>query len=61
MDGKYFQGRGPNTQAYTHSLEATHHVFMNLDSAKAGRGRGGGGFCSSSLRRPLHSLHDLGW
>jgi U4/U6.U5 tri-snRNP-associated protein 2 len=32
--GKYFQGRGPNTQAYTHSLEATHHVFMNLDSAK---------------------------
>jgi len=34
--GRYFQGRGPNTQAYTHSLEATHHVFMNLDSAKAG-------------------------
>uniref|UniRef100_A0A7S0XB69 Ubiquitinyl hydrolase 1 n=1 Tax=Mantoniella antarctica TaxID=81844 RepID=A0A7S0XB69_9CHLO len=32
--GKYFQGRGPNTQAYTHSLEATHHVFMNLESAK---------------------------
>ena len=24
--GKYFQGRGPNTQAYTHSLEASHHV-----------------------------------
>ena len=32
--GKYFQGRGPNTQAYTHSLEASHHVFMNLDSGK---------------------------
>jgi len=32
--GKYFQGRGPNTQAYTHSLESQHHVFMNLDSAK---------------------------
>lgn len=32
--GKYFQGRGPSTQAYTHSLEESHHVFMNLDSAK---------------------------
>ena len=28
--GKYFQGRGPATVAYTHALEASHHVFMNL-------------------------------
>jgi U4/U6.U5 tri-snRNP-associated protein 2 len=28
--GKYFQGRGPATVAYTHALEAGHHVFMNL-------------------------------
>jgi U4/U6.U5 tri-snRNP-associated protein 2 len=32
--GKYFAGRGPNTHAYTHSLEATHHVFMNLHTGK---------------------------
>jgi U4/U6.U5 tri-snRNP-associated protein 2 len=32
--GKYFQGRGPNTQAYTHALEAAHHVFMHLDTAR---------------------------
>ena len=28
--GRYFQGRGPATFAYTHALEAGHHVFMNL-------------------------------
>ena len=28
--GKYFQGRGPNTQAYTHALEAGHHMFMQV-------------------------------
>ena len=28
--GKYFQGRGKHTQAYTHSLQEAHHVFMNL-------------------------------
>ena len=28
--GKYFQGRGPATMAYTHALEAGHHVFMKL-------------------------------
>ena len=33
--GKYFQGRGPNTHAYTHALEASHHVFMRLDDGKA--------------------------
>lgn len=28
--GQYFQGRGKGTHAHTHSLEALHHVFMNL-------------------------------
>jgi U4/U6.U5 tri-snRNP-associated protein 2 len=32
--GKYFQGRGPSTHAYTHSLEAGHHLFMKLDSGR---------------------------
>lgn len=32
--GRYFQGRGPATHAYTHSLEAGHHLFMQLDSGR---------------------------
>jgi len=28
--GKYFQGRGINTHAYTHSLVQDHHLFINL-------------------------------
>ena len=28
--GKYFQGRGISTFAYTHSLEEDHHMFINL-------------------------------
>mmetsp|Transcript_1843 Transcript_1843/g.3789 ORF Transcript_1843/g.3789 Transcript_1843/m.3789 type:complete len:584 (+) Transcript_1843:83-1834(+) len=32
--GKYFQGRGPTTHAYTHSLEMGHHLFMKLDSGR---------------------------
>lgn len=32
--GKYFQGRGPGTHAYTHSLEEGHHLFMKLDSGR---------------------------
>lgn len=28
--GKYFQGRGKETNAYTHSVQAFHHVFLNL-------------------------------
>ena len=32
--GKYFQGRGPSTHAYTHALEAGHHLFMKLDSGR---------------------------
>ncbi|KAJ1260482.1 hypothetical protein BS78_10G236000 [Paspalum vaginatum] len=33
--GKYFQGRGLKSHAYTHSLEAGHHVFINLQTEKA--------------------------
>lgn len=32
--GKYFQGRGKATPAYTHSVQAAHFVFMNLSSAR---------------------------
>jgi len=33
--GKYFQGRGKLTPAYTHSVQAGHFVFMNLHSGRA--------------------------
>jgi U4/U6.U5 tri-snRNP-associated protein 2 len=32
--GKYFQGRGKHTQAYTHALQEGHHVFMNLTDGR---------------------------
>lgn len=32
--GKYFQGRGQNTHAYTHSVSETHHVYMNLSTLR---------------------------
>ncbi|KAF3642146.1 U4/U6.U5 tri-snRNP-associated protein 2 [Capsicum chacoense] len=32
--GKYYQGRGQKSHAYTHSLEAGHHVFINLRTEK---------------------------
>ncbi|XP_039299584.1 U4/U6.U5 tri-snRNP-associated protein 2-like [Nilaparvata lugens] len=32
--GKYFQGRGMNTHAYTHSVAESHHVFLNLLTLK---------------------------
>jgi len=32
--GKYFQGRGPHTHAYTHALECGHHMYMKLDNGK---------------------------
>jgi U4/U6.U5 tri-snRNP-associated protein 2 len=28
--GKYYQGKARGTHAYMHSLEANHHVFINL-------------------------------
>lgn len=32
--GKYFQGRGKKSHAYTHSVEINHHVFLNLRTLK---------------------------
>lgn len=32
--GKYFQGRGPKSQAYFHALEEGHHVYINMQTKK---------------------------
>ncbi|RDA87680.1 hypothetical protein CP532_3832 [Ophiocordyceps camponoti-leonardi (nom. inval.)] len=32
--GKYFQGRGPNSHAYFHSLDEAHHVYINLETQR---------------------------
>ena len=32
--GRYLRGRGKETPAYTHSLQAGHHVFAHLGSAR---------------------------
>jgi U4/U6.U5 tri-snRNP-associated protein 2 len=32
--GKYYQGRGPKSQAYFHSLEEGHHVYVNMQTKK---------------------------
>jgi hypothetical protein len=32
--GKYFQGRGKSTHAYTHSVAESHHVFLNLSNLR---------------------------
>ena len=32
--GKYFQGRGPKSHAYFHSLDEDHHVYINLETQK---------------------------
>ena len=36
--GKYFQGRGRSSYAYAHSIHEDHHVFINLETTKVGRG-----------------------
>ncbi|KAI3934004.1 hypothetical protein MKW92_022105 [Papaver armeniacum] len=32
--GKYYRGKGPETQAYTHSRKEDHHVYVNLQTEK---------------------------
>ncbi|KAK3044973.1 hypothetical protein LTS18_014900, partial [Coniosporium uncinatum] len=32
--GKYYQGRGPKSQAYFHALEEDHHVYINMETKK---------------------------
>merc|ERR1719277_2914203 len=34
VDGKYFQGRGRETNAYRHALEKGHYVWMNVLDGK---------------------------
>jgi U4/U6.U5 tri-snRNP-associated protein 2 len=33
--GKYFQGRGPSSHAFAHALDASHHLFLNLETETA--------------------------
>ena len=46
------QGRGPSTHAYTHALEAGHHMFIKIQDGKAGGTGWGwsvhGGFCNGA-------------
>ncbi|KAL6511786.1 hypothetical protein OROGR_021383 [Orobanche gracilis] len=55
--GKYFQGRGPKSHAYTHSLEAGHHVYINLSTEKAYCLPDGYEFIDPSLDDILHLLN----
>jgi U4/U6.U5 tri-snRNP-associated protein 2 len=32
--GKFFQGRGKNTHAFTHSVQCGHHVYINLGTCR---------------------------
>lgn len=32
--GKYYQGRGPKSQAYFHALDEGHHVYVNMETKK---------------------------
>ncbi|KAI9676229.1 MAG: hypothetical protein M1829_003058 [Trizodia sp. TS-e1964] len=32
--GKYYQGRGVKSHAYFHALEASHHVFINMETQR---------------------------
>lgn len=32
--GKYYQGRGPKSQAYFHALEVGHHVYVNMQTKR---------------------------
>lgn len=32
--GKYYQGRGPKSQAYFHALDEDHHVYINMETKK---------------------------
>ena len=32
--GRYYQGRGPKSQAYFHALDENHHVYINMETKK---------------------------
>lgn len=52
VDGKYFQGRGRNTEAHAHALSKMHYVWMNLANGKV--------FCVPDDYEVVdHSLEDI--
>lgn len=55
--GKYFQGRGKHTQAYTHALQESHHVYMNLGDGRVYCLPDGYEVVDSSLRDIQHMLN----
>eukprot|EP00899_Mesostigma_viride_P029106 jgi/Mesvir1/9380/Mv09831-RA.1 len=55
--GKYFQGRGKSSHAYTHALEAGHHVFINLHTEKVYCLPDGYEVLDPSLEDIRHVLH----
>uniref|UniRef100_A0A672PQW1 Ubiquitin carboxyl-terminal hydrolase 39 n=1 Tax=Sinocyclocheilus grahami TaxID=75366 RepID=A0A672PQW1_SINGR len=50
--GKYFQGRGQKSHAYIHSVQFTHHVFLNLHTLKFYCLPDNYKIIDSSIRRP---------
>ena len=48
--GKFFQGRGQHTHAYTHSVQCGHHVFINLGSCRL--------YCLPDLYEVVDSSND---
>ncbi|KAL6962765.1 U4/U6.U5 tri-snRNP-associated protein 2 [Sarracenia purpurea var. burkii] len=55
--GKYYQGRGKKSPTYTHSLEAGHHVYINLRTEKVYCLPGGYEINESSLDDIRHVLN----
>jgi hypothetical protein len=53
--GWALQGRGLSTQAYTHSLETSHHMFMKLDNGKVRRLQG---LCAAAMTAGNAYGHD---
>jgi U4/U6.U5 tri-snRNP-associated protein 2 len=50
--GKYFEGRGKQTPAYLHSLEVSHHLFLNLTNGNV--------FCLPDMYQVIDaSLNDI--
>lgn len=50
--GKFYQGRGPHTQAYTHSVQAGHHLFINLANERV--------YCLPGEHRNTLPCHPIG-
>jgi len=57
--GKYFQGRGIKSHAYTHSLQEAHYVFLNLSTEKFYCLPENYEFFDSSLDDIIYMLHPV--